>query len=88
MSKLEDLKKELLPLILKHACLKLDQPIKLSSGKMSQVYFDGRRITLHPKGITLFARAILELAKRPSARMKRARRNAGPREAEAVVARR
>ena len=61
MSKLEDLKKELLPLILKHACLKLDQPIKLSSGKMSQVYFDGRRITLHPKGITLFARAILEL---------------------------
>ncbi len=61
MSKLEDLKKELLPLVMKHACLKLDQPIKLASGKMSHVYFDGRRITLHPKGITLFAKAILEL---------------------------
>ncbi len=61
MSKLDDLKKELLPLVLKHACLKLDQPIKLASGKMSQVYIDGRRVTLHPKGISLFARAILEL---------------------------
>lgn len=61
MSKLEELKKELLPLIMKHACLKLDQPIKLASGKMSQVYFDGRRVTLHPKGITLFAKAVLEL---------------------------
>ena len=61
MSKLDDLKKELLPLVLKYACVKLDQPIKLSSGKMSQTYFDGRRVTLHPKGITLFAKAILEL---------------------------
>ena len=61
MSKLDDLKKELLPLIEKHACVKLDQPIKLASGKMSRVYFDGRRITLHPKGISLFAKAILEL---------------------------
>ena len=61
MTKLEELKKELLPLVIKHACLKLDQPIKLASGKMSQVYFDGRRITLHPKGMSLFAKAILEL---------------------------
>lgn len=61
MSKLEELKKELLPLVMKYACLKLDQPIKLASGKMSQVYIDGRRVTLHPKGITLFAKAILEL---------------------------
>ncbi len=61
MSKLDELKKELLPLIEQYACIKLDQPIKLASGKMSQVYFDGRKITLHPKGISLFAKAILEL---------------------------
>lgn len=28
---------------------------------MSDVYFDGRKVTLHPEGMTLFARAILEL---------------------------
>lgn len=61
MSKLEDLKKELLPLVIKHACVKLEAPIKLASGKMSQVYFDGRKVTLHPRGISLFAKAILEL---------------------------
>lgn len=61
MSKLEDLKKELLPLVVKHACVKLEAPIKLASGKMSQMYIDGRRVTLHPKGIRLFARAVLEL---------------------------
>ena len=63
MSKLEDLKKELLPLVRKEACLRLPEPIKLSSGKMSDVYFDGRKVTLHPKGIMLFARAILEVVK-------------------------
>ena len=60
-SKLDDLKKELLPLVVKHACVKLKAPIKLASGKMSQTYFDGRKVTLHPKGISLLARAILEL---------------------------
>ncbi len=63
MPKLDDLKKELLPLVRKEACLRLPEPIKLSSGKMSDVYFDGRKVTLHPKGITLFARAILEVVK-------------------------
>ncbi|OGX06342.1 MAG: orotate phosphoribosyltransferase [Omnitrophica bacterium RIFCSPLOWO2_12_FULL_50_11] len=63
MPKLEDLKAELLPLIKKHAHIKLPEPIKLSSGKMSDQYFDGRKITLHPQGITLFARAILEMIK-------------------------
>ena len=61
MSKLEDLKSRLLPLIKKHAHVKLPEPIKLSSGKMSDQYFDGRKITLHPEGITLVARAILEI---------------------------
>ncbi|MBI4372866.1 MAG: orotate phosphoribosyltransferase [Candidatus Omnitrophica bacterium] len=61
MTKLEELKRELLPFVRKHAQLKLPEPIKLSSGKMSDVYFDGRKVTLHPKGITLFARAILEV---------------------------
>ena len=61
MPKLEELKSQLLPLVRKHACLRLPEPIKLSSGKMSDVYFDGRKVTLHPEGITLFARAILEL---------------------------
>ncbi len=63
MPKLDDLKKELLPLVRKEACLRLPEPIKLSSGKMSDVYFDGRKVTLHPKGMTLFARAILEVVK-------------------------
>ena len=61
MSKLDQLKAKLLPFIRKHAFLKLPEPIKLSSGKMSDVYFDGRKVTLHPEGITLFAQAILEL---------------------------
>lgn len=61
MSKLAELKKELLPFVLKNAWLKLPAPIQLSSGKMSDRYFDGRKVTLDPKGVTLFARAILEL---------------------------
>ena len=61
MAKLEELKSQLLPLVKKLACIKLAEPVKLSSGKMSSVYFDGRKVTLHPEGVTLFARAILEL---------------------------
>ena len=61
MAKLEELKAKLLPIVKKQARIKLPEPIKLSSGKMSDVYFDGRKVTLHPEGITLFARAILEL---------------------------
>ena len=61
MSKLKELKAELLPFVQKHAFLKLSEPIRLASGKMSDTYFDGRRVTLHPEGMTLFARAILEL---------------------------
>jgi orotate phosphoribosyltransferase len=59
-SKLADYKKELLPFVKKHAYLKLDKPIQLASGKMSDTYFDGRRITLHPEGMTLFAHAIIQ----------------------------
>jgi orotate phosphoribosyltransferase len=61
MAKLTTLKDELLPLIREKAQVKLAEPIKLASGKMSDRYFDGRKITLDPKGMTLFARAILEM---------------------------
>ena len=63
MAKLEELKAQLLPLVRSQARIRLPAPIKLSSGKVSDVYFDGRKVTLHPEGITLFARAILELVK-------------------------
>ena len=61
MSKLSELKADLLPLVRKRAFLKLTEPIRLSSGKMSDQYFDGRKITLHPETMALFGRAILEL---------------------------
>ncbi len=61
MTRLEEIKKELKPLVQNWACLKFPEPIKLASGKMSSVYFDGRQVTLHPKGVSLFAKAILEL---------------------------
>jgi orotate phosphoribosyltransferase len=61
MPKLEELKIKLLPIVKSQAWLKLKEPIKLASGKMSNTYFDGRKVTLDPEGMTLFARAILEL---------------------------
>ena len=61
MPKLEDLKAKLLPLIRGRAMMRLAKPIRLASGKMSNVYFDGRKVTLDPEGISLLARAILEL---------------------------
>src|SRR3989338_433335 len=60
MAKLEELKMKLLPIVRKRAWLKLKEPIKLASGKMSHTYFDGRKVTLDPEAMTLFARAILE----------------------------
>ena len=63
MTKLEELKAKLLPILEQRAQIKLPAPIKLSSGKMSDVYFDGRKVTLDPEGITLFARAVLEVLK-------------------------
>ena len=61
MTKLNELKVKLLPIVKSQAWLKLKEPIKLASGKMSNTYFDGRKVTLDPEGMTLFARAILEL---------------------------
>jgi orotate phosphoribosyltransferase len=61
MSKLEAFKEKLLPIVRKQAWLKLKEPIKLASGKMSDTYFDGRKVTLDPEGMMLFARVILEL---------------------------
>ena len=60
-SKLDKLKTELLPQIKKYSFLKLNEPITLTSGKKSNVYFDGKQITLFPDRTLLFARAILEL---------------------------
>jgi len=60
-AKLEMLKKELIPQIKEFAFIKLAEPIRLSSGKISQVYFDGKQITLFPDRAALFARAVLEL---------------------------
>ena len=59
--KLTKLKSELVPLLKKYAYLKLDKPITLTSGKTSNVYFDGKQITLFPERALLFSRAILEL---------------------------
>ena len=64
MPKLEDLKAKLLMLVRENALMKLPEPIQLASGKMSDQYFDARKITLHPEGMTLFARAILEMRSR------------------------
>ena len=59
-TKLEQIKRELLPLIRKHAFIQLKEPITLTSGKKSSVYFDGKQITLFPDRALLFARAIME----------------------------
>jgi len=61
VSKLETFKKELLPQLKEFAFVKLEAPIRLSSGKISQVYFDGKQITLFPQRAALFARAVLEM---------------------------
>ncbi len=60
-SSLEKLKAQLLPLVKEHAFIKLAEPITLTSGKKSEVYFDGKQITLFPERTLLFAKAILEL---------------------------
>ena len=61
MKTLEQLKASLLPQIKEHAFVKLDEPITLTSGKQSDVYFDGKQITLFPERTLLFAKAVLEL---------------------------
>ncbi|HNV86055.1 MAG TPA: orotate phosphoribosyltransferase [Candidatus Omnitrophota bacterium] len=62
-SRLETIKKELLPQLKEFAFIRLDAPIRLSSGKISQVYFDGKQITLFPQRVVLFARAVLEMVR-------------------------
>lgn len=62
MGTLDSLKTQLAPILRTRAYIKLAEPIKLASGKMSDTYFDGRQITLHPEGMSLFARCILEVA--------------------------
>ncbi len=59
--KLAKLKKELLPFVKQHAFLKLKEPITLTSGKQTSVYFDGKQITLFPDRTLLFSRAVLEM---------------------------
>lgn len=60
-SHLQVIKQELLPKLKSQAYIQLDKPITLASGKTSQVYFDGKQITLMPDNALLFARGILEL---------------------------
>lgn len=55
-------KQELLSLIKKNAYFR--EKIILSSGKESDYYIDARLITLHPKGVYLCAKIILELLAR------------------------
>lgn len=58
---LEKLKAQLAPIIREHAFIKLSEPITLTSGKQSSIYFDGKQITLFPERTILFARAVLQL---------------------------
>ncbi len=60
-SNLAQLKAELIPLIKQHAFVKLKEPITLTSGKQSSIYFDGKQITLFPDRAVLFARSVLQL---------------------------
>lgn len=60
-SHLQIIKQELLPKLKSQAFIQLEKPITLASGKTSQVYFDGKQITLMPDNALLFARGILEL---------------------------
>jgi len=60
-SHLQIIKQELLPKLKSQAFTRLEKPITLASGKTSQVYFDGKQITLIPDNAVLFARGILEL---------------------------
>jgi len=52
-------KKQLLALLKKDAFCK--EQITLSSGKQSDYYIDARRVTLHPQGVYLCAKIILEM---------------------------
>lgn len=57
-------KKKLIDYIKNHSFLKSDKPIfRLSSGKMSNVYFDLRRTTLSPEGQYLIGNLFLDKLK-------------------------
>lgn len=60
MTDLASLKSELLPLVrsvVKHGTF------KLASGKISNIYFDARQVTLDARGASLIARIILEMVR-------------------------
>lgn len=56
----QQLKDKLKRLLKEHAYKKTDTPIRLSSGAMSNEYFDGKQITLVPDRAVVFARLLLE----------------------------
>lgn len=59
-----DMKKELIDYVNKHSFLKSDKQIfKLSSGEMSNVYFDLRLTTLSPKGQYLIGNLLFDKIK-------------------------
>jgi orotate phosphoribosyltransferase len=47
-------------ILLKDAYIRSSEPIRLSSGKTTNVYFDGKQVTLFPEAAVLFARAVLD----------------------------
>jgi len=56
------MKKELINLIKRNSYLKSDEPIfKLSSGQMSNIYFDLRRTTLSPEGQYLIGNLFIDM---------------------------
>lgn len=56
---LTKIKSDLIAMIKQYAFIKLKEPITLTSGKQSMIYFDGKQITLFPDRALLFARAML-----------------------------
>ncbi|MCM8804879.1 MAG: orotate phosphoribosyltransferase [Candidatus Omnitrophica bacterium] len=61
MEKIEELKIKLLRILKERAIV--FKEVKLSSGKISNYYIDGKLITLDPKGIYLISRIIFEMIK-------------------------
>lgn len=54
-------REELRSLLKQHAYQRLDKPVRLASGHLSEEYFDGKQITLFPERVVLFARLLFEL---------------------------
>ena len=56
----ESMKRDLAKLVKEKAYIKLDKPIRLASGAVTQLYFDGKQVTLFPERVVLFCRVLLD----------------------------